>query len=107
MGFWGTVAGAIEANRTAGRQAEADAANEYDRLALLRNQQVTQRALAEVQQRQFLADEQQRQSRNAVTAGLMKGTQDVSFAGVPANVAAHIPQLIGGLKPSAIANRDE
>ena len=92
--------------RSKGRQEEANAAREYDRAEIARAHAITERALAENQQRKFIADEQQRQYGNLFSAGLMQGAQDVSFEGLPDRIRSRIPTL-SGAKPSLIANRDE
>jgi hypothetical protein len=58
----------------------------------------------QLSQRQAQATDYQRNYRNALLATLLNGVQDVNI-NVPADVAAHMGTVTGGLRPSAMPNR--
>jgi len=99
----GSNLSALSAGRAEGRAEEAKAANEYDRLNLLRNQTILNRANTELDQRTFAEKLQGSARRNAPRASFLQNAQDVSFDNLPPGVT--MPSISGGLRPSAIRDR--
>src|SRR5689334_15726705 len=79
-----TVAGNIAAGRASGRLSEAD----YGLQRQTAIQNARRAALGE-----------------ALRGGALQGVQDVNFSGLPYGVT--VPEQTGGLRPSAITNRDQ
>lgn len=57
---------------------------------------------ADLKSKQFDVSEQERVARNHRLAALMQGLQDVSITPGNPNIAARMPQITGGLRPSAL-----
>ena len=86
-------------NRVYGDQAQT----EYNDQLLARSREEDNRALLDLQRKRFSADDYQRNSNNAVRGGLLMGLQDMNVqapAGIPMGT------VTGGLRPSAILNKD-
>jgi len=101
----GEAANALLQGRAAGRAEEANYDLDYDRLALLRAQQESQRARegvdADLAQRRYQNENYQRNAGNAVRGGYLQGVQDVNI-----QAPSTIPRanITGGARPSAILN---
>lgn len=103
----GRATSAQEAGRYAGRTADTQLLNQYDTLNLGRTNQYLNRAGAELQQRQFISNEADRNRTRAVLGSTLPNLQDIQFTGLPDRVASHIPTVTGGLRPSAIGHKQE
>jgi hypothetical protein len=103
----GQVGSAIGQGRAEGRAAENQANQSRDLLEMRRQeliqQQANQAIANDLGQRQFGAQEYQRNAGNSVRAGLLRGIQDVNIT-PPEGV--QMGQITGGLRPSAITNRE-
>lgn len=53
-------------------------------------------------QRQFKSNQAQLALKNALLGGLLQGTKDISFTGLPSRITDHMPTVTGGLRPSAL-----
>ena len=96
------AAGAISQGRTQGRAAESAAANTYDRLALARYQAGLEGTSADLNQRQFLANDFQRQTQNALRGSLLQHAKDFSITPPP---GVQMGTVRGGLSLDALPDR--
>ena len=105
------LAGNMSKDRAAGRLSEAELGLEVDRNATNRytaEQNANNQAIgADVDQRKYADDANDRSRKNAILNALLSGVQDVSF-NVPDSIRQYMPQgNTGGLRPSAIVGREE
>lgn len=98
---------ALSAGRASGRTAEAANARNYDLVNLTRNRNYFDRANAEVNQREFLQDLQERSYGNSIRASALQGATPGPGFAVPSEMARYVPQ--GGQTVGDIpqARRDE
>jgi hypothetical protein len=106
----GQVLGGIAGGRAEGKIAEAELRQNADKIALdrarLGQDQYDSSIDRDLDQRRYADSSNDRSARNALMAGLLGGLQDYEM-NLPAGLEAFAPKSTGGLKPSAIGNRDE
>jgi hypothetical protein len=96
--------GAVEQARGLNRLSDNADMSAYDAAERQRAQLELQKAQADLQRRQYQSDEYQRNARNSVYGGYLSGVQDVN---VQAPDGIPMGTVTGGLRPSAITNKDQ
>lgn len=100
----GRLSQAAGVQRSNNRAAAADAAVATDLANARRAQAQNDQIRLDLDQRRYLDESEERNANNAVAASLLRGLQDVNI-GAPSQVPR--ANITGGLRPSAIGDRDE